>query len=357
MMILSRYIAKTVIQVTLLVSLVVLGLTYFINFLGELRDIGVGDYGVIQAAMHVLLELPHAVYQLFPMLVLLGGIIGLGALATHRELTVMQISGMSMRHILGAVLMAALILNILVLPLGEILSPRGHYLADKHKSIAQSGGQAIATEKGVWFHEGNNFFHIQNVITPRYLEGVTRYEFDHRHQLLAAYYSKTMRYTAGQWHLADVVKTRFNQDHTQREAISAATWDIMLKPQFLKIGLLEPDEMPLPQLRDYIQHLVQNGLHASEFQFNFWKRVFTPLTIMIMLLLAVPFVFAAPRSSMGLRLLLGILLGFVFYILNSLLGQISIVFQLSPFYAALLPIFIFSLVGYGLVQVSEKKVK
>ena len=350
MKILELYIIKTVIVFTLLVLLVVTGLTYFISFLGELRDIGIGDYGVLQAALHVLLELPHAVYQLFPMLVLLGGLMGSGMLATHQELIVMRVSGMTTQQITRAVFYAAIILTLIGVFMGEVVSPRAHYVADQHKSAAESGGQAIATRAGVWIHEGTNFFHIDRVISRQYLEGVTRYEYDNQHRLLASYYAKVMNYQHGEWRLHDVVKTTFTRDATMHEEIAETTWHVALKPRFLNVGLNQPDEMPLPNLVEYTQHLVKNGLQASDYQFNFWKRIFQPLTTLIMLLLAIPFVFAAPRSmTMGLRLLLGIIVGFVFYILTALLGQLSIVFQMSPFLAALLPILLFAIIGYLLM--------
>ena len=344
--ILQRYIAKTVILTTLLVVLVMLGLAYFISFLGELHYIGVGNYGVAQAALHALLELPFNLYQFFPMLVLIGGLMGLGTLASHQELLVMRTSGVSYKGIVGAVLAAAIVLIIFSLLIGELLAPRAHYLADQHKSIAESKGQAVVTASGVWLHEKNNFFHIDRVVKLHHLEGVTRYEFA-GHQLLATYYAKAMDYTNKEWKLHDVVKTIFVQGGTRSQRVAETKWDLGLNPNLLNIGLIEPDEMPLTVLISYTRHLVKNGLQSAEFQFNLWKRIFRPLTILVMLLLAIPFVFAAPRSvTMGLRIVLGIVVGFVFYIFNALLGQICVVFQLSPLIAALIPTLVFALGGY-----------
>src|SRR5690606_23325576 len=112
----------------------------------------------------------------------------------------------------------------------------------------------------------------------------------------------------------------------------------------------EPEEMPLTQLSGFMRHLTKNGVQATEFQFSFWKRILQPLTILVMLFLAVPFVFTAPRAvNLGWQMLLGIVTGFVFYILDSLLGQLSIVYQLPPFLAALFPILLFAGVGYLLL--------
>ncbi len=351
MSILSRYIAKTVILATFLVMVVVLGLAFFINLLSELRDIGVGEYGLMQAAMHALLELPYNIYAFFPMLVLLGGLMGLSMLASHQELIVMRVSGVSIRKIMSAVFGAAIILMAIGMIIGEIVAPRAHYLADVHKSTEQSGGQAVITAAGLWVHEGNSFVHIDRVMAHQHLEGVTRYEFDNQHQLLASYFAKTMDYDNGHWKLHNLSKTTFTKDHTTSEQFPEATWDLTLNPNVLSNGLLEPEEMPLTKLSGFTKHLTKNGLQATEFQFSFWKLILRPLTILVMLFLAVPFVFTTPRSiNLGWQMLLGVVVGFTFYILDSLLGQLSIVYQLPPFFAALLPILLFAGVGYFFVR-------
>ncbi|HLB57257.1 MAG TPA: LptF/LptG family permease, partial [Gammaproteobacteria bacterium] len=97
--ILFRYIAKSVIVSTALVFLVILALSFIISLVTELRDTGVGDYGFTQAIEHVILMLPHVLYQFFPMLMLLGGVLGLGVLASNQELIVMRTSGLSIRSI------------------------------------------------------------------------------------------------------------------------------------------------------------------------------------------------------------------------------------------------------------------
>lgn len=346
-MILQRYIAKTVIFATILIMLVVIGLAFFINLLTELRDIGSGDYGFMQAVLHALLELPNNIAAFFPMLVLLGGLMGLSMLAAHQELIVMRVSGISIRKITRAVFLAAAGLIVLGLVIGEIIAPRTHYLADIHKTAAESSGQAVVTAAGLWVHEGNNFVHIDRVMVHQHLEGVTRYEFDIHHRLLATYYAKMMDYRDGHWQLHQLSKTLFHGDTANSTYQAEAKWDLSLNPNILSVGVLEPEEMPLTQLHAFNKHLVKNGLQAAEFQFSFWKRVLTPFTILVMLFLAIPFVFTAPRSvNMGWQMVLGVVVGFIFYILDSMLGQLSIVYQLPTFIAALLPILLFAGIGY-----------
>lgn len=349
MNILQRYIAKTVISATALVVLVMIALIFVINTLDELRDVGTGDYGLMQAVTHVVLELPHNLYQYFPMLVLMGGVLGLGILSSHQELVVMRTAGFSVRKIASSIIMAALLLIFIATGIGESAGPKGFYAAESRKQSEQNGGQAVATKSGVWIHEGNNFLHINRVLGYHHLEGITRYEFDNQHRLQAAYYVKSLQMEHKKWIVTDAVKTTFKADHTYSQPLSQAEWDLPLNPNLLNVGLIAPPEMSLVSLRQYSSHLAKNGLQAGEFQWEFWKRVFQPLTTLVMILLAIPFVLRTSRSvTMGLRVLFGITVGFAFYILNGFLGQFSIVFQVSPMIAAIFPTLLFATLGYVL---------
>jgi lipopolysaccharide export system permease protein len=249
----------------------------------------------------------------------------------------------------GAIFIAALLLIFMATGVGETLGPKGFFAAEKRKQSEQNGGQAVATQSGIWIHEGNNFLHIKRVVGPKHLEGVTRYEFDGTHRLLAAYYVKSLEMQKNKWLAQSAVKTTFNHNQTISRPMSASAWDLGLNPALLNIGLIEPPEMSLFSLHSYSQHLVKNGLQAGEFQWEFWKRVVQPLTTLVMILLAIPFVMRSSRSvTMGWRVLFGITVGFTFYILNGFLGQFSIVFQVSPLIAALVPTLLFAGLGYAL---------
>lgn len=347
MNILERYIAKNVILATLLVLSVVTALCFIIGMLRELHDLGEGDYGFLQIVVHELLLLPHAIYQFFPMLVLLGGVVGLGMLASSHELMVMRAAGMSVLRIVRSVIYAALILTIIATLVGEGVAPKANYFAGKYKSLAETLGQAVVTMSGVWIHEGNNFIHIDSVLGRHHLVGVTRYEFNDAHRLLASYHANSLEFENGKWISYGLAKTTLHENKTVTEQIEKATWDLKLTPNLLNVGLADAEAMSLTKLQEYSHYLKQNRLQAGIFQLEFWQRVFQPFTTLVMVLLAIPFVFAAPRSvSMGRRILFAIIIGFVFYILHAFFGQFSIVFQFHPIIAALLPTIIFAFAGY-----------
>ncbi len=348
----NRYIIKQVLSSTFLVVTVMLGLVFFTTLLGEFQDIGRGDYTFAQAVIYVALRLPHNLYLFSPMLILLGGIIGLGMMTSHQELMVIRCSGFSLRRLMLAIFYSASLLIAFMVLIGEGLAPAMDHKAALRKQNAQNSGQAVVTASGVWLHEKNDFFHVNRVMAHHHLEGVTRYQFNASHQLIAAYRARVMDLKDDKWLLQDVVKTTFlPQSGTQTSTTAQEIWDFTLNPNLLSVGLVAPEEMSLTHLLHFSRHLVENGLQASQFQLAFWQRVLQPFATIVMLFLALPFVLAAPRSTvMGLRLLFGVVLGFLFYLCNAFLGQISVIFQFPPFFAAALPIILFSGICYGVLR-------
>ena len=344
--ILERYIMKTVLYAIGLVALIITGVLFLMMLLRELKNMGEGDYSFIQAMIYVFLRLPNELYHFSPMLILLGSIIGLSILASHRELAVMRTSGFSIKRIMASVFGAALILILIISIIGEGFAPRLGYKAQIRKETAQNAGQAVVTTAGVWFHISNNFIHVQRVVGRNLLEGITRYEFDHKRKLQTAYYAKTLTLENHQWQMNDGVKTKFYADETKSQVFQKESWNLIFNPNLLNIGLMNANEMSLNKLANLSDYLEQNGLEATEYQYVFWRRIFQPLASLVMIFLSIPFVLGVMGSStLGMRLLIGTIVGFVFFIANAFLGQLCIVYQFPAFLAVSFPIFLFAIVG------------
>lgn len=356
MRILDRYIAKTIIMATGLATVIIVGVLFLMTLLGELKYLGEGDYGITQAILFAIMRLPNELYQFSPLLILLGCILGLSALSTHKELAVMRASGFSVRQITICVLSAALILILLMGLVGEGVAPNLSYQAEVNKENAKHADEAVVTGRGVWFHVGNNFIHIQHVVGREMLEGVTRYQFDDNHHLQSAYYAKKLMLKGSQWLMDDVVKTSFYHERSKSETLAHDEWNIKINPNLLNVGLVEPSEMSLPKLTKFSRYLEKNGLQSSEYRYDFWRRIFQPLACLIMIFFAIPFVLGTLSAvTLGWRIIVGILAGFTFFISNALLGQLCIVFQVPAIFAAILPLMIFGVLGVFLTNSLVKR--
>jgi Lipopolysaccharide export system permease LptF/LptG len=83
MTILDRYIVRSILGSVLLVLTVVLILGALFVFIDQQDDIGVGHYTAVEALWYTLLNLPQQAFELLPITVLIGSLVGLGSLAQH----------------------------------------------------------------------------------------------------------------------------------------------------------------------------------------------------------------------------------------------------------------------------------
>jgi lipopolysaccharide export system permease protein len=344
---LSFYIIKTVVLATALTFAIISSIFFLMTMLAEFKYMGEGDYGFVQAVTYVILHLPTLLYQFSPMMILIGSILGLSMLSTHRELIVMRAAGFSMWKIMQSVFMAALIITLGFSVFGEWLAPRLSYKAEMRKEAAQNNGQAVVTASGLWLHARNNFIHVKQVVGRQLLQGVTRYQFDDQDHLIATYYAKRLEYQANQWLMKDVSITRFTANGVSNSTTRlSAPWDVKFNPNLLNIGLIDLNEMPLTKIAMFAHYLKKNGLQASQYQYELWRRLFQPFSSLVMIFLAIPCVLGAFRShSLGWRVVVGIMIGFAFYILNTFVGQLCIVYQLPVTVSALVPPLIFAALG------------
>ena len=96
---LDRYIARNVLSAMLVVQLLILGLDFIITYINDLSDVE-GDYGAFQVLLYLLIRLPYRFYEYAPVGVLLGALLGLGAMASSNELTIMRAAGWSLVRII-----------------------------------------------------------------------------------------------------------------------------------------------------------------------------------------------------------------------------------------------------------------
>lgn len=349
--ILDRYIGQTVLSSIGLVTLMLAGLQLFILFVDQLDNLGKVDYGFWQASVFVLLQLPYQVYLFFPMASLLGSLIGLGLLANHSELVVMRAAGMSIGQITWAVLKAALLVVLLITLVGETLVPRMSLYANDYKTSALSGGQALRTAQGVWLRYGNDFISIGEVLPDYILRDIYQFSFDSDHHLKLARAIKEANFVDQAWVAHDVRQTEFTQDHIRATTFTTLAWDVPLKPQTVQSAIIEPDEMTLSELNRFLREQSRSNQNVHIYKLAFWQRIIQPLTTMVMMVLAIPFIFGPLRSStMGSKLLVGATVGFSFHILNRFFGPVSTVFQWPPELAAVGPTVLFAFIGLFLMR-------
>ncbi len=343
MKILDRYLGRAVLQGALLVLLVLVALMTVIDFVVELAEVGNGRYGLLQAMEYIALTTPRRAVEMLPLAALIGSLFGLGTLANNSELVVVRAAGVSLLRIAASVLRVGLVLIAVALVLGELVAPVADQWAQERRAAALSKEFSNKTKLGFWVREGERYVNIRHILPGSRLMDVWVYEFGPDRQLRSALHAASADYQRGAWRLHDVQRSEIGPDRVDAEHVAEMVWRTELDPELVKVVSVEPERLSTLGLYQYIDYLRQNGLESQRYRIAFWIRVLAPLATVLMLLLALPFVFGSIRSvPVSQRVLVGTLIGIGFQILSRSLGHLGQVWDMNPLFAAALPLLLFS---------------
>ncbi|MGD2116897.1 MAG: LPS export ABC transporter permease LptG [Chromatiales bacterium] len=346
MNILERYIGKAVLVGSIIVMLVLLTLLGVFELVKELDDVGVGSYTTSDAMVSALLTLPRKLFEVFPVTALVGSLLGLGTLASNGELTAMRAAGVSVHSIVIAVLKTGFFMLVFVFLIGEFVGPVSESYVRKVKVEKQQQAITLKSKHGFWARDGNEYVNIRKILPGSQLEDIYIYEVDADKQLKLATHARSATYVDGKWTLQGIEQTSLQQEPIRSRSVGSASWGSMIDPDLLSIIVVEPAMLPAWGLYNYMSFMKQNGQDATLYQVAFWTKIVTPLTTVVMLFLAVPFVLGSLREvGVGQRVFVGTLIGTVFYALNQSFSYMSIIYNLEPALATSLPALVMFFAG------------
>lgn len=350
----ERYLGQVVFTHTVLVLfvlLVILGFFEFMVQVGKLTE----SYTLAKGAVYTLLKLPVYAYEIFPVALLIGALMGLGGLANQSELTILRVTGWSIARILLAVLKTAMIIWIFMALIGEFVAPKSESYAKKLRGEALQSGFSVGSSSGFWLKEPDRYIHVNRIISSSELRGIRVYT--QKQGALTDYsFAKKAEYINGEWVLFNINKQSLNfveSDHELPDFVSEKKapkldWssqhskqqslDFPLEPEVLESLNIESRYMSTVDLYRHIEFLEENELDSEQYQLAFWRKLAMPLVVIGMIAIVFPLIFGSHRQvSIGQRIFVGILIGMTFNLLNQMFGNLSVVYQLPAMIGAFVP--------------------
>ncbi len=349
--IIDLYIARTLFGSIAITLSVLIGLSALIKFVEQLRRVGQGDYDMTLAGLYVLLSLPREVELFLPMATLLGALIGMGLLAQSSELIVMQAAGLSRSKITLSATKSVIIIILAVMALGEFVTPQSEAKAKQLRTEALSGGSLLASGNITWAKDGNDFVSIGQVLDQNTLQDVSIYSFNNELDLISVRSVKQAKFNQDAWLLTNIQTVIFNDSSIEQSMSDVEVWNSSITPDKLGIVAIKPEALSIQGLSEYVAYLQNNGQDSARYELAYWRKLLQPVTVVVMLLTAMSFIFGPLRSvSMGARTSMGILAGFIFFISNEMFGQAALVFQIAPAIGAVLPSGLFAFLALYLLK-------
>lgn len=353
-----RLIYREVLAAVVFVTVGFLALFFFFDLVDELPNVSRGSsaYRLTQAFAYVALMVPSHLYELLPIAVLIGTIFVMARLAQSSEYTILRTSGLGPWRALRTLLMLGAMFALLTFATGDYLSP----LADRTGQLlkARLEGRISVGQTGAWLKE-RQAFNTYNVnvraLTPEGdMQSIRIFESDSRGSIVSITQAPKGRFDSeSAWILENAERSEFiaqGPDGPKVVTVRMAKyrWPTDITPEMVSVALLKPDRMGTFDLFQYIQHLSANGQSSQRYEIEFWRKVFYPLSCMVMVVLALPFAYLHFRSgSITSYVFGGVLIGISFFLLNNVFGYIGNLQNWWPWLAAAAPGLIYTLFSLG----------
>jgi lipopolysaccharide export system permease protein len=386
MRILQRYFAVNIAQAVAFVLVAFLALIAFMDLTSELPGVGKGGYMIQHAFLYVLILLPGHVYEVMPVAALIGTIYTMAQFAASSEFTIMRASSMSTQMAAWMLFRIGIVFVMITFVFGELITPRTAPLAEKLKLSAKGAAISQDFRSGMWTKDivhsegmkgtvtGSRFFNVRQFRADGQLLDLKLYEFDTNFRMRTLITAASATFEGNNtWRLADVTETRFSNSRVlpkpgeaappgasfqsmfgqETSAVSTrklASMELIseITPKILSVSSADPERMSANELAVYTRHLSENKQETNRFKIAFWKKLIDPLSIFVLMALALPFAYLHTRSGgVSLKIFIGIMIGVSFILINTLFSHLGLLSTWPPFVTAIAPSLLFLALALG----------
>ena len=350
-----------------LVAMGFLALFFFFDLVDELQYLGKNNglptasdiYQIRHALLYVGLLVPNHLYELLPISVLIGTIFVMARLAQSSEYTILRTSGLDPWRALKLLLSLGAFFVVFSFVIGDYLAPLSERTAQLLKAKYQ--GTITVGQTGAWLKEKQAYnTYVANVKTlspNNEMRGIQIFEFDNKGLVVSSMQAVMASFGEDDsWILKKVTRAEFSVPSTiaaaspdqrglikqtagvTRSVIDSFRWPTEITQEMVSVALLKPERMGTLDLFNYIRHLDANGQTAQRYEIEFWKKVFYPLSCLVMVILALPFAYLHFRSGgIAAYVFSGVMIGISFFLLNNVFGYVGNLQNWQPWLAAAAP--------------------
>jgi lipopolysaccharide export system permease protein len=373
MTVLQRYFAVSIAQMVGFVLLAFLALNAFFDLTNQLTMVGNHGYGLQHVFLYVLLRVPYHVYEVMPIAALIGTIITMAQFAASSEFTIMRASGMSTRLAAWMLFKIGIVLVLVAFVFGELIAPRTAPIAERMRLSARGSTVSQGFVSGMWTKDvvrtegvtgkvsGSRFFNVRQFSNDGRLMDVRLYEFDTDFRMRSLITAARGTYKGSNtWRLEEVTETVFSNTASQAAATAVlsnygqdtshvttrklAGMDLIseITPKIISVSASDPDRMSANELAVYARHLSENKQENERFKIAFWKKLFGPLAIFVLMALALPFAYLQTRSGgVSIKIFAGIMLGVGYMLVDSLFAHLGLLSAMPAVLTAIAPSLVF----------------
>lgn len=346
---LTSYLAKMFIVRILAVLVMLVLVLMMLDLLSNTGDIlAVPGNGQRELLTYAGLRIPQLIRQFLPYSVLLATLITLVTLNQNSEVIAMKAAGLSAHQVLAPLLLTALVVSGFSFVFNERVVIRATATL-KAWEAAEYGPvpEESAVKANVYFTDGDN------VLTAAQLTGegdtihmrdVTWYRRSPDGMIVEEVNADSARYANPGWRLENV--ERFDVGPAATTMAPSMIVAQGLTPEQIDLAKVDPDTVSFWDLSDYIAAYEAAGRNTDEMRTKWWHKVSGPLSAVLMPLLGAVAAFGLARSGqLFVRAIIGMGLGFSYFVVDNTALALGNFGGYPPFLAAWAPFFLFLLIG------------
>nr|WP_276207561.1 LPS export ABC transporter permease LptG [Wenzhouxiangella sp. XN201] len=349
----GRYVGRSVLIWVVLVALLLLGLYTLIEGIREARDM-TGDYGPLAMLAYMAQTTPSRLYDIFPFAALIGVMLGLGGLAATNELVALRAAGFDRGQILASVLGVIMLCLLVLFLLGESMIPGLEARASAQRDQLRSGQVHLGKFGALWLRDGDKILRIgysawADDDQPEFGD-VLVYRLASNMQPELLMHADGATHDGSAWRLRGV---------TRRGVFETPDWerrgrvelDSTLSYDLFASAVSKPRMLAIVDLLGMIRLLDANDLDTGPYRQALWNRVFYPLNVIAMILIALPFAFRGGRQGgRGLSIFAGLSLGLMFFVISRLIRGSAMLWPGPLWLLMILPALFFGTIGLLLLR-------
>jgi len=352
------YMARLFLTRSLAVLFALVGILLVLDLLGNSGNIlahpGNGDAEIWRYAW---LRIPQLVARFLPFSVLLGALITLAGLNQHSEIISMKAAGISAHQIIAPLIVAALLIAAVHFVFVERVVTRATANLSAWDAV-EYGPVPTETDirNNVAIVHGDDLVFVRLVAGQGgnvRLAGVTVYDRagGTLERILSG--AQGRRGPDGTWVLTNA--TLFDVGSGRLQRMATATFGRGIDPTQFTLANVDPDEQNFLTLRRSIAELRAADRSTSMLEANLWHKLAGPLSTVLMPLLAAVAAFGLARSGqLMVRAVIGMALGFAYFVADNFALAMGNLGAYPPFLAAWGPFLLFLLVGEAVLIRTEE---
>lgn len=310
--------------------------------------LSVDGNGEAELWAYIGLRVPQLISRFLPYSVLLATIITLVTLNQNSEVISMKAAGLSAHQVLAPLLLTAGLVSALSFAFNERVVTRANGTL-KAWEAAEFGPvpEDSRTKANVYLSNGRDILTAATITgagNSIAMDSVTWYSRSDDGRLREQIRAASATYAAPGWRLDDA--TRFDVQSANTELLDTIIVGEELTPGQIDLQTVDPDAQSFFELWDSINAYEAVGRRTAEMRAKWWHKLSGPLSAFLMPLLGAVAAFGLARSGqLFLRAIIGMALGFAYFVVDNAALAMGSFGGYPPFLAAWAPFFLFLLVG------------